>query len=514
MPPSVVTPDTETPRVGPKIVGMAEEKPPPIAVIKRLQDPRRPRRKRPNAAEKHRRAFFARLNELRGSRPAAPKQEAPAAEAAPAEEQPPESAQPPETAQPHEAAKPSRPRSRRSPRSRRTRPSRPRCPSAQEAAEAPRSRPRCRSRPAPCRKRRPLRRRRPPRRRPTRPRPPRSPPSRSPRRRLRAARRGSRPRSSASVAPTPCARRCSPSATTTASRRSGRSSAATPRSGSSPATRPSTPGCASRRRLCARSRAWSGPRTSAAAAGAAAGRVAGGPVAGRSGPWPPPRGWRGRRRPSRGARPAPRARLARGPAGRAGRHLQADDPHHRPRGPGRGPQGARAPPQGRARGQAQGRARAARAPRLLTRIHGDCGFVAARLLTVDRPRLGGSLQTRFRGRKERSHRGVRLATKLGDGPSGQAPEEVPQAGFGYRVVFVQSPLRPAVSRKVRDVRPEALASAGPLWEIHPRRGSELQRAKPRDVRLATKPRSTGFRSRRRVEVSQSGFGSRPLRSGA
>jgi hypothetical protein len=58
---------------------MAEEKPPPIAVIKRLQDPRRPRRKRPNAAEKHRRAFFARLNELRGSRPAPPKQQAPKA---------------------------------------------------------------------------------------------------------------------------------------------------------------------------------------------------------------------------------------------------------------------------------------------------------------------------------------------------------------------------------------------------------------------------------------------------
>src|SRR3954452_9892077 len=78
--------DTEMPRVGPKIVGMAEEKPPPIAVIKRLQDPRRPRRKRPNAAEKHRRAFFARLNELRGSR-SAPKQEKPQAEeAAPAQE--------------------------------------------------------------------------------------------------------------------------------------------------------------------------------------------------------------------------------------------------------------------------------------------------------------------------------------------------------------------------------------------------------------------------------------------
>ena len=78
--------DTETPRVGPKIVGMAEDKPPPIAVIKRLQDPRRPRRKRPNAAEKHRRAFFARLNELRGSRPAPAKQEAPPVEEALAEQ--------------------------------------------------------------------------------------------------------------------------------------------------------------------------------------------------------------------------------------------------------------------------------------------------------------------------------------------------------------------------------------------------------------------------------------------
>jgi hypothetical protein len=83
-----VTPDTEQPRVGPKIVGMAEEKPPPIAVIKRLQDPRRPRRKRPNAAEKHRRAFFARLSELRGSRPSPPKQEAPTAEAPAAEAAP------------------------------------------------------------------------------------------------------------------------------------------------------------------------------------------------------------------------------------------------------------------------------------------------------------------------------------------------------------------------------------------------------------------------------------------
>jgi hypothetical protein len=80
--------DTETPRVGPKIVGMAEEKPPPVAVIKRLQDPRRPRRKRPNAAEKHRRAFFARLNELRGSRSAPPKQEARPAEEAPPKEEP------------------------------------------------------------------------------------------------------------------------------------------------------------------------------------------------------------------------------------------------------------------------------------------------------------------------------------------------------------------------------------------------------------------------------------------
>jgi hypothetical protein len=79
--------DTETPRVGPKIVGIAEEKPPPIAVIKRLQDPRRPRRKRPNAAEKHRRAFFAKLNEFRGTRPAPSRPETPRAqEAEPAQE--------------------------------------------------------------------------------------------------------------------------------------------------------------------------------------------------------------------------------------------------------------------------------------------------------------------------------------------------------------------------------------------------------------------------------------------
>ena len=98
--------DTETPRVGPKIVGMAEEKPPPIAVIKRLQDPRRPRRKRPNAAEKHRRAFFARLNELRGSRPAPPKQAPPPAEEAPPAEEPQAEAVEAEPAQAAEAALP------------------------------------------------------------------------------------------------------------------------------------------------------------------------------------------------------------------------------------------------------------------------------------------------------------------------------------------------------------------------------------------------------------------------
>src|SRR5439155_10690207 len=40
------------------------------------------------AAEKHRRAFFARLNELRGSRPAPPKQEAPPTEKAPPAQEP------------------------------------------------------------------------------------------------------------------------------------------------------------------------------------------------------------------------------------------------------------------------------------------------------------------------------------------------------------------------------------------------------------------------------------------
>jgi hypothetical protein len=98
--------DTEQPRVGPKIVGIAEEKPPPIAVIKRLQDPRRPRRKRPNAAEKHRRAFFARLNELRGSR-STPKQAKPQAEeAAPPPQEPQAEATETEAVEAIEAAMP------------------------------------------------------------------------------------------------------------------------------------------------------------------------------------------------------------------------------------------------------------------------------------------------------------------------------------------------------------------------------------------------------------------------
>jgi hypothetical protein len=35
---------------------------------------------------------------------------------------------------------------------------------------------------------------------------------------------------------------------------------------------------------------------------------------------------------------------------------------------------------------------------------------------------------------------VRLATELGDRPSGQALKEVPWSGFGYRVYFVLEPV--------------------------------------------------------------------------
>ncbi len=75
--PPVVTPDAERPLVGPRIIGMAPPDPPPQPV-KRLA---RPRRRRPTAADKHRRLFFQKLNEMR--REGRPQEdEAPAVEAA------------------------------------------------------------------------------------------------------------------------------------------------------------------------------------------------------------------------------------------------------------------------------------------------------------------------------------------------------------------------------------------------------------------------------------------------
>jgi hypothetical protein len=73
--PPAVTPDTERPAVGPKILGVAEP-PKPLPTVKATL-PTRKRRRRPSAAERHRRAFFSALTELRrGTAPA----EHPAAE--------------------------------------------------------------------------------------------------------------------------------------------------------------------------------------------------------------------------------------------------------------------------------------------------------------------------------------------------------------------------------------------------------------------------------------------------
>jgi hypothetical protein len=73
--PPAVTPDTERPAVGPKILGVAEP-PKPLPTVKATL-PTRKRRRRPSAAERHRRAFFSALTELRrGTAPA----EQPAAE--------------------------------------------------------------------------------------------------------------------------------------------------------------------------------------------------------------------------------------------------------------------------------------------------------------------------------------------------------------------------------------------------------------------------------------------------
>ena len=82
-----VTPDAERPAVGPRILGVAAE-PKPLPTVKATL-PKPKRRRRPSAAERHRRAFFSALTDLRrgGTMPAAApaEQDAPADETAPAE---------------------------------------------------------------------------------------------------------------------------------------------------------------------------------------------------------------------------------------------------------------------------------------------------------------------------------------------------------------------------------------------------------------------------------------------
>ncbi|HEV2057916.1 MAG TPA: hypothetical protein VGR11_01080, partial [Solirubrobacteraceae bacterium] len=58
-----VTPDAERPAVGPKILGVAAD-PKPLPTVKAAL-PTRKRRRRPSAAERHRRAFFSALTDLR-----------------------------------------------------------------------------------------------------------------------------------------------------------------------------------------------------------------------------------------------------------------------------------------------------------------------------------------------------------------------------------------------------------------------------------------------------------------
>jgi hypothetical protein len=80
-PPAVaVTPDVERPAVGPRILGVAAE-PKPLPTVKATL-PTRKRRRRPSAAERHRRAFFSALTELRrgGTMPTAAQDPAPSAD--------------------------------------------------------------------------------------------------------------------------------------------------------------------------------------------------------------------------------------------------------------------------------------------------------------------------------------------------------------------------------------------------------------------------------------------------
>ena len=82
-----ITPDTERPAVGPKILGVAEP-PKPLPTVK-ASLPTRKRRRRPSAAERHRRAFFSALTELRrGTAPPEPQASEAQPQGAAAEGQP------------------------------------------------------------------------------------------------------------------------------------------------------------------------------------------------------------------------------------------------------------------------------------------------------------------------------------------------------------------------------------------------------------------------------------------
>jgi hypothetical protein len=67
--PAAITPDAERPAVGPKILGVAAD-PKPLPAVKATL-PTRKRRRRPSASERHRRAFFSALTDLRRGGPAA-----------------------------------------------------------------------------------------------------------------------------------------------------------------------------------------------------------------------------------------------------------------------------------------------------------------------------------------------------------------------------------------------------------------------------------------------------------
>src|SRR4051812_24797905 len=92
--------DDGKPALGPVIVGVAKD-PPPRPPAPQRERPQRPRRRRLSAAEKHRRAFFARLSELR--RAAQSGEELPEDETAEASGEQPE-APPEQVSEPEQAA--------------------------------------------------------------------------------------------------------------------------------------------------------------------------------------------------------------------------------------------------------------------------------------------------------------------------------------------------------------------------------------------------------------------------